>query len=64
MREKPDPASEVASALDRLLMSVNEDDRNGEPANVVDGLFAISRAPWGLARAVRDASGDAKTKAE
>jgi len=31
-------------ALRETLISPNEADRNLEPANVVDGLFAISRA--------------------
>jgi hypothetical protein len=34
----------VASAINRSLVSPNEGDSNGEPANVVDGLFAIARA--------------------
>jgi hypothetical protein len=34
----------LASALRETLISPNEGDRNGESANVVDGLFAISRA--------------------
>ena len=35
------------------LISPNEADSNGEPANVVDGLFAIARAIDGLAQAIR-----------
>jgi hypothetical protein len=31
-------------ALRETLISPNESDRNWEPANVVDGLFAIMRA--------------------
>jgi len=34
----------VADALAMTLISPNEPDRNGEHANVVDGLFAITRA--------------------
>lgn len=34
----------VADALTRTLISPNEADSNLEPANVVDGLFAIARA--------------------
>jgi hypothetical protein len=30
--------------LDRVFESPNELDSNGEPANVVDGLFAIARS--------------------
>lgn len=32
------------SALQEVFSSPNESDSNGEPANVVDGLFAIARA--------------------
>ena len=35
------------------LISANEADTNGEPANVVDGLFAIARAIDRLAEAVQ-----------
>ena len=38
------------------LVSPNEADTNGEPANVVDGLFAIARAIDRLADAVRGRS--------
>lgn len=34
----------IAKALDASLTSPNEMDSNGEVANVVDGLFAISRS--------------------
>lgn len=34
------------------LVSPNESDRNGEPANVVDGLYAIARAVDRLADTV------------
>jgi hypothetical protein len=34
----------IASALAATLESVNEADSNSEPANVVDGLFAIAKA--------------------
>jgi hypothetical protein len=51
----------TAEALVATLISPNEADRNLEPANVVDGLFAIARAIQRLARAVegRAGSGDA-----
>jgi len=42
----------LAHALSQALFSPNECDRNGEDANVVDGLFAIARALETLARAV------------
>ena len=39
---------EIATALEialaQCLISANEPDRNGEAANVVDGLFYIGRA--------------------
>ena len=34
------------------LISPNEADRNFEPANVVDGLFAIARAMWDIAKSI------------
>jgi hypothetical protein len=42
------------SALRDCLISPNEGDRNGEAANVVDGLFAIARALDRLASAVEE----------
>lgn len=48
------PASDlVAKALHNTLISPNENDRNGEEANVVDGLFAIARALNGVASELR-----------
>lgn len=35
---------DIAEALRTALISPNEADRNMEPANIVDGLFAIPRA--------------------
>jgi hypothetical protein len=49
MEDKMDRQGE---ALKACLMSPNEADRNGEVANVVDGLFAIARAIHRLAKAV------------
>lgn len=43
----------VAEAVHAGLVSPNERDRNLEPANVVDGLFAIARALHDVADAVR-----------
>jgi hypothetical protein len=43
----------VAEAIHATLTSPNEADSNLEPANVVDGLFAIARALHDLADAVR-----------
>lgn len=34
----------MAEALKNCLISPNESDSNFEPANVVDGLFAIARS--------------------
>jgi hypothetical protein len=45
-------ADGLFEALHYVLASPNESDRNGEPANVVDGLFAIARAILKLAEAV------------
>jgi hypothetical protein len=42
----------VADALARTLISPNEADSNLEPANVVDGLFAIARALGRIATAL------------
>lgn len=39
----------TADALRATLISPNEADSNMEPANVVDGLFAIARSITGLA---------------
>jgi len=43
-----------AAAIAAGLISPNEADANGEPANVVDGLFAIARAIGELTAAIRD----------
>lgn len=34
----------ITDAIDANFTSVNESDSNFEPANVVDGLFAVARA--------------------
>jgi hypothetical protein len=39
----------IADTMAHVLVSPNEQDRNGEPANLVDGLFAIARAIHRLA---------------
>jgi hypothetical protein len=44
----------VADALRGVFVSPNEADRNMEPANVVDGLFAVARAIHELARAIAE----------
>jgi hypothetical protein len=41
----------VARAIKASLISPNEADSSGEPANIVDGLFAIARAIDRLASA-------------
>ena len=43
---------QVAQAINDNFTSPNERDSNGEPANVVDGLFAIARAVARVASAV------------
>lgn len=42
----------LSSVLGGVFVSPNESDRNLEPANIVDGLFAISRSINRLAKAV------------
>lgn len=49
----------LAEAITDTLISPNENDRKKEPANVVDGLFAIARAIDRLAAAVEGAPVDA-----
>jgi hypothetical protein len=44
--------SQVATALADVFISPNESDRNFEAANVVDGLFAISRGLHAVAKAI------------
>jgi hypothetical protein len=51
-------ADRVADAIANTLTSPAEIDTNLEPANVVDGLFAIARAIDNLAAAVRTTSED------
>src|SRR5262245_42279496 len=51
MTEKTD----VAKALRETLISPNECDANLEPANVVDGLFAIARALQAVSKAIEGA---------
>ena len=46
--------TDVAAALKAIGISPNEADRNLEPANVVDGLFAIARAMEKVASAIDD----------
>ena len=47
----------VAAALQDVFISPNEADSNLEPANVVDGLFAIARAIHRLADVVDGGAG-------
>ncbi len=42
----------IADAVLATLISPNESDRNGESANVVDGLFAIARGLHAIARSL------------
>lgn len=48
------PERRLADAVYDAFISPNESDRNMEPANVVDGLFAIARSIAHLANAIRD----------
>jgi hypothetical protein len=43
----------TAQALEYALVSPNEGDSNGEPANVVNGLFANARALFAVAQAIK-----------
>ena len=45
-------STDLADAIREVFISPNEADRNFEPANVVDGLFAIARALNRLAAAI------------
>lgn len=47
-------AQRLGSKLESVFISVNEMDRNAEPANVVDGLYEIARAISNLADAIRE----------
>lgn len=46
-------SKDAARAIHESFVSPNECDRNMEPANVVDGLFAIARAINGLTNAIK-----------
>jgi hypothetical protein len=48
----------VGEAIRATLISPNECDSNMEPANIVDGLFAIARALNRVAAAIDDAGFD------
>ena len=48
----------LADMLEQVLSSPNEADRNGENANVVDGLFAIARAIERLSKAIEAQNDD------
>jgi hypothetical protein len=50
---RPPKVDQVASAIRYSLVSPNESDSNYEPANVVDGLFAIARALHQVARELK-----------
>lgn len=50
-------AARLASALGATFISPNELDRNLEPANVVDGLFAIAQGLHHVARAIERSQG-------
>jgi hypothetical protein len=44
------PSEVLAKALQYVLVSPNESDRNGEAANLVDAGFAIARAGFAIAQ--------------
>ena len=56
MREKKRTTAEAIECLANQLWSPNEADMNFEPANVVDGLYAIARGLHDVARAIREAN--------
>jgi hypothetical protein len=45
---------DICASIERTLITPNEGDSNGEPANVVDGLFAIARALGEIADALNE----------
>lgn len=53
MKDNMKVDNQLAEALRATLISPNEQDRNLEAANVVDGLFAIARAVDRLATQVK-----------
>jgi hypothetical protein len=52
-----DPPVLAIAAVANALVSPDEDNANGEPANVADGLFAIARAIDRLADILADETG-------
>jgi hypothetical protein len=52
-------SDKTADMLRATLISPNVWDSNGEPANVVDGLFAIARALAAVADALNRRAGEA-----
>jgi len=54
---------DLKEVLMTTLSTPNEMDSNGEPANVVDGLFAIARAIERLADKVAEQPGQAVRRA-
>ena len=46
----------IAAAIRATLISPNEADRNLEPANIVDGLFAIARAITSVSQSIDNAT--------
>jgi hypothetical protein len=54
---EPDAKSELAEAIWGTLESPNEPDREDQPSNVVDGLYAIARAIERLASAIEGLTG-------
>jgi hypothetical protein len=55
MAVKRTAEAETAKAIWHTLRSVNEADTNYEPANVVDGLFALARATRAAGEEVAEA---------
>ena len=46
--------NEIIEALQSCFISEQEKDRKGEPANLVDALFAVARGMTDLAASIRN----------
>ena len=53
----PDDDDTIQEAIREVFISPNEEDRNSEPANVVDGLFAIARSLSAVAESLDRVAG-------
>ena len=53
----PDDDDTIQEAIRDVFISPNEEDSNAEPANVVDGLFAIARSLGAVAESLDRVAG-------